>query len=93
MIGVELKEQIKYRGGNTMNDVNIKGPEAASSDKLQIIGKVEIFMLSNGTVSVNGPIKDPGLMLSVFGSAMLAVANYSIEKENSNIIVPDVGVS
>ena len=77
-----------------MNDVNMKGPEVASPGKPQIVGKVEIFMLSNGTVSVNGPIKDPGLMLSVFGSAMLAVANYSIkEKESSNIIVPDVGVS
>ena len=74
-----------------MSDVKVEGPELR---KPHIVGKVEIFMLSDGNVTVSGPIKNPGLMLSVFGSAMLAVANYGTqESEKSNIIVPNMEVS
>ena len=59
--------------------------------KVEIVGKVEIFMLSDGNVSVSGPLKNTALIINVFGKALEAVANF-VGKEDSPIIVPKSGL-
>lgn len=65
------------------------------NEEVKIIGKVEIFLLSNGEVQVKGPLKNSLIMMDVFGKALLAVANFTANEmkdcaviEQPNIILP-----
>lgn len=60
----------------------------AKVEEPKVIGKVEISLLSNGGVSVQGPIGNPILTLEIFGKAMSTVAAYLAPKQ-SDIIVPE----
>ena len=42
--------------------------------------KVEILIHENGNISVTGPIKNPILMMDIFGRAMRTVADYNAKE-------------
>ena len=65
--------------------------EATEEKKVKVVGKIEIFILSDGNVTVNGPLKDIPLIMSVFGKALGAIANFTC-KEESPIVVPRPGL-
>ena len=51
-------------------DVNEEKKEAV------VVGTFKIEMRSDGNVNVSGPIKNPVLVLDVFGRALASVAGY-----------------
>lgn len=57
-------------------------------DELKVVGKVEIFMLSDGGVSVTGPLKNPVLMMEIFSKAMGGVVTYATNEAEKEIVVP-----
>ncbi|MBE9572715.1 MAG: hypothetical protein IMF11_18980 [Proteobacteria bacterium] len=58
-------------------------------DKPTVLGEVKILVLSDGNVTVVGPVDNPVVMMNIFSRAMAAVANHVAMKENENgIVVP-----
>ena len=51
-------------------DVNEEKKEAV------VVGTFKIDMYSDGNVNISGPIKNPVVVLDVFGRALSAVADY-----------------
>jgi hypothetical protein len=68
-----------------MNDDKV---EMMKDDKPTVLGKVEILVLSDGNVSVRGPVDNPVVMLNIFSKAMAAVANHVATKITEDMIVP-----
>lgn len=71
-----------------MNDVS-------GNEKATVVGRFQIEMLSDGSVNVNGPIKNPVIVLDCFGKALSAVADYVIrqaieDKQASNMSKPSI---
>jgi hypothetical protein len=54
----------------------------------KVIGRVEISLLSNGGVNVQGPIGNPILTLEIFGKAISTVATYLANESRSKIVAP-----
>lgn len=54
----------------------------------KVIGKVEIFMLNGGGVSVVGPVGNPVLMMEIFGKAMAACVAHIAKEASGRIVVP-----
>lgn len=58
-----------------------------------VLGVVEIAVLSDGGVSVKGPVGNPIIMMNIFGKALLATADHAAKEMNiapqkSDIVVP-----
>jgi len=71
-----------------MNDVS-------GNEKATIIGRFQIEMLSDGSVNINGPIKNPVIVLDCFGKALSAVADYVIrqaveDRQSAGISKPSI---
>jgi len=57
-----------------------------------VLGTVKILVLSDGNVSVMGPVNNPVIMLNIFGRAMAAVANHIAESEQRKQVVPEAPI-
>ena len=53
-----------------------------------VLGTVKILVLSDGNVTVVGPVNNPVVMLNIFGRAMAAVANHVAKSEEENQATP-----
>jgi len=53
-----------------------------------VLGTVKILVLSDGNVSVMGPVDNPVIMLNIFGRAMAAVANHVARGVEENQVIP-----
>ncbi|MCK4819806.1 hypothetical protein KA005_28840 [bacterium] len=56
-------------------------------DKPTVLGTVEILVMSDGNVSVKGPVDNAVVMLNIFSRAMAAAANHVAMKEKPSQIV------
>ena len=56
-----------------------------------VVGTFQIVMYSDGNINVSGPIKNPVVVLDVFGRALTAVADYVTRQaiNDSKIIMQD----
>jgi hypothetical protein len=59
--------------------------------EVRVVGKIEIFVLSDGNVTVSGPLKNTAAIIDIFGKALGALANF-INKEASPIVTPMSGL-
>ncbi len=68
-------------------DKSGKESEAVVSE----IGAFRIAMYSDGNINVSGPIKNPVVVLDVFGRALAAVAEYVTKNvvHTPGIVTPD----
>lgn len=66
------------KNGNTSQQAKQKDPK--------VLGTVTIDVLDNNSVTVNGPINQPALILDIFSKAMSAVAQH-IAKQESKLVV------
>ena len=54
-----------------------------------VLGEVKILVLSDGNVSVVGPVDNPVVMLNIFSRAMAAVANHvAMQVKPGQVAVP-----
>jgi len=56
--------------------------EEVKAERKQV-GSVNIKIYDDGIVNVEGPLKNPYLMLAIFGKAQEAVANYNPDKDDA----------
>jgi len=63
--------------------------QTKSQKEPTVLGTVKILVLSDGNVSVMGPVNNPVIMLNIFGRAMAAVANHIAESEEKKRVVPE----
>ena len=63
--------------------------QTKSQKEPTVLGTVKILVLSDGNVSVIGPVNNPVVMLNIFGRAMAAVANYIAESEEKKRVVSE----
>ena len=53
-------------------------------EKRTTLGTVKILVFSDGNITVEGPIDNPTVMLSIFGRAMVAVADHIAKQAEVN---------
>jgi len=63
-----------------------------SQKETTVLGTVKILVLSDGNVSVNGPVDNPVIMLNIFGRAMEAVANHVAKKMEDSQVTPQTPI-
>jgi phosphoribosyl-dephospho-CoA transferase len=68
------------KNGNTSQQAKQKDPK--------VLGTVTIDVLDNNSVTVNGPINQPALILDIFSKAMAAVAQHIAKQESKLIAAP-----
>ena len=66
--------------------------QTKSQKEPTVLGTVKILVLSDGNVSVIGPVNNPVIMLNIFGRAMAAVANHIAESEEKKRVVPEAPI-
>ncbi|MBE9570748.1 MAG: hypothetical protein IMF11_08975 [Proteobacteria bacterium] len=64
--------------------------KAVEEKEVSVLGKIEILILSDGNVTVNGPLKNMALTVNTFGKALEALAGF-IKKGEDIIATPQSG--
>lgn len=64
------------------------GPQQTEQEGPKVLGTVTIDVLDNNSVTVNGPINQPALILDIFSKAMSAVAQHIAKQESKLIAMP-----